>query len=55
VPSALGGLFVAIQVGRISKADAAFLLPAVRLWAKDTNRDAAYWARGVLREFAEED
>jgi len=54
VGSALGGLFVAINVGRIAASDAAFLLPTVRLWAKDTNRDAAYWAHGVLREFGEE-
>jgi hypothetical protein len=54
VVSVLGGLFVAINVGRISSSDAMYLLPAVRLWAKDTNREAAYWADGVLRELGEE-
>jgi hypothetical protein len=55
VASALGGLFVAIDSGRISKSDAAFLLPAVQLWAKDTNKDAAYWASGVLTKLGAED
>jgi hypothetical protein len=53
VVSALGALFVAIDVGRISKSDAAFLVPVVRLWAKDTNRDAANWADCVLRELGD--
>ena len=52
--SALAALFVAIDAGRIAKSDAAYLLPSVRVWAKDTNREAAYWADGVLRELGEE-
>lgn len=54
VSSCLGGLFVAIDLGRIKKADASYLLPVVRRWAEDTNQDASYWAHGVLREFGEE-
>jgi hypothetical protein len=52
--SALAALFVAIDAGRIPKADAAYLLPNLRAWAKDTNREAAYWAAGVLRKLGEE-
>ena len=54
VARALGGLSVAINVGRIPKSNAASLLPAVRLWAKDTNTEAAYWANGVLWELGDE-
>lgn len=52
--SALAALFVAIDDGRIPKSHAAYLLPDVRAWAKDTNREAAYWADGVLRKLGEE-
>ena len=52
--SALAALFVSIDSGRISKSDAAYLLPNVRAWAKDTNPEAAYWADGVLRKVGEE-
>jgi len=52
--SALAALFVAIDAGRIAKSDAAYLLPTIRVWAKDTNPEAAYWADGVLRELGEE-
>lgn len=48
--SALAGLCVSLQGGRISQADAAYLEPVVRRWATDTDRTAAYWARGVLRQ-----
>ena len=51
VASALGGLFVAIDAGRIPTNRAAYLLPTIRGWAHSTNRGAAYWATGVLREF----
>jgi hypothetical protein len=51
--SALAALFVAIEGGRMPKSDVACLLPDVRTWNKDTNREAAYWADGVLREFGE--
>jgi hypothetical protein len=51
--NALAALFVAIDAGRIAKSDAAYLLPSVRAWAKDTNREAAYWADGVLRQVGE--
>ena|SRR5205809_885653 len=49
VASALGGLYVAIDVGRISRSEASYLLPTVRKW--QTNGEARYWADGVLREF----
>jgi hypothetical protein len=51
--SALGGLYVAIDVGRISRSEASYLLPVIQSWAqvKITNSDAAFWAEGVLREF----
>jgi hypothetical protein len=50
VGSALGGLYVAIDTGRISRPAAAHLLPEVRRWAaQEKNRDAAYWANGVIR------
>lgn len=52
--SALGALCVSIDAGRIAKPDAAYLLPAIRAWAKDTNREAAYWARCVLEHLGEE-
>lgn len=48
--SALGGLAMALQAGRISKADAEHLVSVVRSWAEDSNKTAAYWARGVLAE-----
>jgi hypothetical protein len=51
VASALGGVFVAIHVGRISKSEAAFLLPAARVWAEQRMHGrAAYWADGVLEK-----
>lgn len=50
VGSAIGGLYVALDTGRISKSEAAYLLPTIRGWAHGTNRDAAYWADGVLKE-----
>jgi hypothetical protein len=53
--SALGALYVSIDIGRTAKADATRLLPAIRPWAKDTNREANYWARGVLRQLGEEE
>lgn len=47
--SPIGGLYVAIDLGRISRSEAAYLLPTIRVWyEQNTNRDAAYWARGVL-------
>jgi hypothetical protein len=49
VASALGGLYIAIDVGRISRSEASYLLPTVREW--QTNRETRYWADGVLREF----
>ena len=49
--SALGSLYVAIDVGRISRSEALYLLPTVRKWHSRTNREARYWADGVLREF----
>jgi len=52
--SALAALFCAVDSGRIAKSEAAHLLPNVRVWAKDTNPEAAYWAVGVLRELGEE-
>jgi hypothetical protein len=51
--SALAALFVAIDAGRIAKSEAAHLLPDVRVWAKDTNLEAAFWADGVLSELRE--
>jgi hypothetical protein len=52
--SALAALFVAIDAGRIAKPDAVYLLPNIRVWTKDTNREAAYWADGLLRELGEQ-
>jgi hypothetical protein len=52
VASALGGLYVAIDVGRISRADATYLSPAIRVWAQSANRDAEFWAKGVMKELA---
>jgi len=49
VHSALGGLYVVIDVGRISRADAAYLLPTIRSWT--TNSKTKYWAHGVLEKF----
>jgi hypothetical protein len=54
VVSALAALFVEIDAGRIAKSDAVYLLPDVRVWAKDTNREAAYWADGLLSKLAKE-
>ena len=51
--SALAALFASVDTGRIAKSQAMELLPDVRVWAKDTNREAAYWADGVLRKLAE--
>jgi hypothetical protein len=52
VASALGGLYVAIDVGRISRSEAAYFLPTVRAWAQRTNEHAGFWAAGVLKEFS---
>ena len=52
VASAIGSLFVAIDVGRISRAEAAYLLPTIRAWSQQkTNTTAAYWANGLLAKF----
>jgi hypothetical protein len=46
----MGGLYVAIDLGRISRSEAAYLSPAIRAWyLQKTNSDAAYWARGLER------
>jgi hypothetical protein len=52
VEAALGGLFVAIDAGRISQSDGAQLLPLVQSWARarSTNPAAAYWANGVVEK-----
>lgn len=50
VVSALGGLAMALQAGRIQRIDAEHLVPVVRAWADDTNKTGAYWARGVLSQ-----
>jgi len=48
--SALGGLAVALNLGRIPRTAAANLLPDVRRWAAQENdRAAAYYAKGVIR------
>jgi len=50
--STIGSLYVAVNVGRISRADAAFLLPPVQAWAIQTNQpSSAFWAKAFLREF----
>jgi len=46
--SAIGGLYVAIDLGRISRSEAAYLWPTIRAWSlQKTNSDAAYWAHGL--------
>ena len=54
VASALGGLFVAIDAGRISTNRAAYLLPAIRFWTRSDNHTVAYWARGVSEKLSPE-
>jgi hypothetical protein len=49
VTSALGGLFVAIDVGRTSPQQAEYLLPVVRSWTT-AHGSAGYWARGLLEK-----
>lgn len=50
--STIGSLYVAISVGRISRADAAFLIPPVQAWARQTNQHRpAFWAKAFLGEF----
>lgn len=51
VGNTIGGLYVAINVGRTSRSEAEFLLPTIQVWAKATNRFPAYWAEGFLSEF----
>ncbi len=54
VASALGGVFVAVNVGRISRSEAAFLVPAARVWSEQkTHGRAAYWACGVVEKLDE--
>jgi hypothetical protein len=48
--NAIGGLYVAIDVERISQSQAMYLLPVIQAWAHSTNRYAAYWADGVLKQ-----
>jgi len=48
--SALSSLFFALRAGRISRSDALFMLPAVKVWVDDTNCDAARWAESVISE-----
>lgn len=52
--SALGGLFVAIDAKRISTNEAFYLLPLVRTWTQSTNREAAFWAEGVMEKLSPE-
>ena len=50
--NAISGLYVAINLGRISRSEAAYLLPAIQAWEQQTtNAGARYWAHGVLSEF----
>jgi hypothetical protein len=51
VAGALGGLYVAIDVGRIRRPEAEYLLPLIQAWAQVTNDQANYWANGALRKF----
>jgi hypothetical protein len=48
--NSIGALYNAIQAGRISPAQAAFLLPTIRQWAQSTNQLAARYATGFLRD-----
>ena len=48
----MGDLYVAIDVGRISTAQAAYLLPTIQAWSQQkTNASTAYWANGMLEKF----
>jgi hypothetical protein len=50
--NAIGSLYVAIDLGRISRSEAAHLMPMIQAWAQqETNGLASYWANGVVREF----
>jgi hypothetical protein len=54
VASALGGLVVAIDAGRISTNRAEYLLPAIRFWTRSTNHIVAFWARGLSEKLSPE-